>query len=156
MNKFDVFKEITIGGLSKEKLIWQLSDAGIQFNQYASVLFDHPQFLPSAKAETVKLVKAGLSELGLNDSCTLEEFERRASELELKLCPLYLAAFLRLDYLEQPVGTYLTITSKKPEIDINYPNGFYIRNFENALWLRGYMADGFVDWPGQNEFIFMK
>lgn len=91
------------------------------------------QFLPSAESEKVSLVKVSLADLGLNDSCSIEEFENRASALNLKLCPLYLAAFLRLQYIDQPVGFYLTIASKKPENDENYPNGFYIRNFENAL-----------------------
>ena len=84
------------------------------------------------------------------------EFANRAIELGLKLCPLYLAAFLRLEYLDQTEGPYLTIASNKPEIDENFPNGFYIRNFENALWLRGYKADGFSGWPETNEFIFIK
>jgi hypothetical protein len=56
---------------------------------------------------------------------------------------LYLAAFLRLDYLDQASGPYLTIASIKPEIDENFPNGFYLRSFENVLWLRVYKADGF-------------
>jgi hypothetical protein len=156
MKKFDIFKEITIGGITKEQLLQRLSEAGIQFNQYANVLFDHPQFSPSAVVEKVKLVKAPLSALELSDTCSFEEFSNRVSELGLKLCPLYLAAFLRLDYLDQADGPYLTIASNKPEIDENFPNGFYLRNVENVLWLRGYKADGFDGWPGTNEFILIK
>lgn len=155
-NQFEIFKEITIGGLTKEQLLQQLSDAGIQFNKYAHILFDHPQFSPPAQAEQVKLVKVTLSTLGLADSCSFEEFSNRSAVLGLKLCPLYLAAFLRLSYLDQPAGPYLTIASVKPEEDENYPNGLYLRNFENVLWLRGYRSDGFADWPSENEFIFMK
>lgn len=156
MSKLEIFKEVIIGGLKKEQLLIQLSESGIQFNKYANVLFDHPQFLPPEKPEKVSLVKVSLFDLGLNESCSFEEFENRASALELKLCPLYLAAFLRLQYLDQPAGPYLTVASKKPETDEKYPNGFYIRNFENALWLRGYVADGFENWPEKNEFIFIS
>jgi len=155
-SKFEIFREIEIGGLSKEQLLTRLSGSGIQFNKHATTLFNHHQFLPSAESENVTLVKVSLADLGLNDSCFIEEFETRASALGLKLCPLYLAAFLRLQYTNQPVGPYLTIASKKPEKDENYPSGFYIRNFENALCLRGYMADGFAGWPEQNEFIFIN
>ncbi|MGZ6458848.1 MAG: hypothetical protein ACXWQX_07400 [Bdellovibrio sp.] len=154
-NMFKIFKEITIGGLSKEQLLQQLSEASIQFNKYANILFDHPQFLPLSEVEKVKLVKVTLSDLELKDTCSTEEFSDRASMLGLKLCPLYLAAFLRLEYLDQPDGPYLTVASHKPNEDENFPNGFYLRNFENALWLRGYRADGFSDWPGSNEFIFI-
>jgi hypothetical protein len=154
-DKFDVFKEITIGGISKKRLFERLSEAGIQFNQYAKILFEHPNFLPTANAENVELVKVSLPVLGLEDSCSLQDFSNRASELGLKLCPLYLAAFLRLEYLNQPEGRYLTVASLQPDKDENFPNGFYLRNYENALWLRGYRADGFSGWPENNEFVFM-
>lgn len=62
---------------------------------------------------------------------------------------------LRLEYLNQPDGPYLTVASHRPNEDENFPNGFYLRKFENALWLRGYRADGFSGWPGSNEFIFI-
>lgn len=155
-NQFPIFKEITIGGTNKEQLLQQLSEAGIQFNQYALTLFDHPQFLPSTQIEKVRLVKTTLTEMELSDTCTFEEFSSRASELGLALCPLYLAAFLRLTYLNQAEGSYLTIASVKPEANEDFPNGFYLRNLENVLWLRGYKADGFDGWPGTNEFIFIS
>lgn len=60
-NKFDIFKEITIGGIRKEQLFQHLSEAGVQFNEYANTLFDHPQFSPPAEIEKVKLVKVTLS-----------------------------------------------------------------------------------------------
>lgn len=156
MSEFEVFKEITIGGVTKAQLLQQLSDKGIQFNKYAGALFDHPDFLPPSHIERVKLVKLSLSNLGLRDTCSNEEFEAQVFALKLKLCPIYLAAFLRLQYLDQIEGPYLTIASKKLKMNEDYPNGFYIRNYDKALWLRGYVADGFADWPAPNEFIFMK
>lgn len=156
MDKLKVFKEITIGGVSKEKLLQQLVEAGVQFNKYAETLFEHPQFIPPAKAEKVQLVKLGIADVGLSNPCSFSEFVQKASVLGLNLCPLYLAAFLRLEYLGQPEGPYLTIASEKPEKDENYPNGFYIRNFEKVLWLRGYRADDICEWPEQNEFVFLK
>ncbi len=154
-NKFEIFKELIIGGLSKEQLLQQLSETGIQFNKYANTLFEHPQFSPPSEVKKINLVKITLSDLGLNDSCSADEFSDRATMLRLKRCPLYLAAFLRLEYLNQPDGPYLTVASHKLNEDENFPNGFYLRNFENALWLRGYRADGFSDWPGSNEFVFI-
>ena len=155
-NNFEVFKEISIGGIPKEHLLQNLIEAGIQFNQYAHTLFDHPHFSPPEKAIKVKLVKVTLASMQLNDTCTFKEFSDRATILGLSLCPLYLAAFLRLEYLDQKEGPYLKIASIKPESDENFPNGLYLRNFENKLWLRGYRADGFDGWPGINEFIFIK
>ncbi len=156
MSKFETFKEIKIGGLDKEELLQRLVEEGIQFNEYAQTLFEHPEFSPSIKVEKVKLVKVTLAELGLGGSCSFNEFVSHASQLGLELCPLYLAAFFRLEYLDQLEGPYLTIASEKPESSENFPNGFYLRNIENVFWLRGYKADGFDNWPAVNEFVFIE
>jgi len=158
MGEFETFKEISVGGLTKEQLISQLTEKGVQFNEYANILFKHPNFVPGDKSERVKLVKVKLQDLNLTNPCSFHEIVNKASRLGLKLCPLYLGAFLRLGYLDQAEGPYLTIASlepePKPEIDENFPTGFYLRNFDNSLWLRGYGADGEPEWPIENEFIF--
>lgn len=155
LNKIKLFKEIIIGGVTKEELLQQLLKAGIHFNEYGNKLINHPSFTPPQNKENVKLVKVSLAEIGLEETCTWDEFEVRASIFKMKLCPLYLGAFLRLEYLDQLNGPYLTIASKKLSDDNEMPNGFYLRNFENLLWLRGYRADGFDGWPGTNEFVFI-
>jgi len=156
MSRFEVFKEISIGGITKEELIQRLVSMGIQFNKYANLLFEHHLFTPENKVEKVKLVKVKPSDFGLDELFSYQEFVNRASADGLRQCPLYLAAFLRLEYLDQPEGPYLTIASIKLESDQNYPNGFYIRNHETSLWLRGYRADDVCEHPKGNEFVFLK
>lgn len=156
MNAVTIFKEISIGGLTNEQLIKKLVEAGIQFNDYAKALFKHPAFSPRDKKEIVKLVKVKLSAFGIDGPCSFQEIVRRASCLDLRLCPLYLGAFLRLEYLDQPEGPHLTIASAKPDSDEKHPSGFYIRNHNNALWLRGYRAEDNCEWPADNEFVFQK
>ena len=97
-----------------------------------------------------------LSDLGMDNPCSFQEVVNQASTLGLRICTLCCAAFLRLQYLDQPEGPYLTVASAKPEGDENYPNGFYIRNFNKILWLRGYRATDFCEWPMDNEFLFLK
>jgi hypothetical protein len=157
MSELDTFKEISVGGISKELLISQLVDHGIQFNKYAHMLFEHPSFSIADSVKQVKLARVTLLNLGVTKPCVFHEIVSRASDLGLKLCPLYFGAFLRLAYLDQPEGPYLTIASDKPEkSDENYPSGFYIRNFDNSLWLRGYRATDDYEWPIESEFIFCK
>lgn len=156
MSKIEIFNEISVGRFTKEQLIQQLEAAGVQFNSYASTLFEHSDFSPGDRVERLKLVKVSLKDLGLKNPCSFDTIVSRATNLELKLCPLYLGAYLRLEYLAQPAGPYLTIASMRPELDENYPTGFYIRNWENSLWLRGYRAIGESEWPDENEFIFLK
>ena len=150
-----VFKKILIGGLSKEELLKRLSHKNIKFNEYARILFENDKFNPPKKNQKVILTKVKLDELGLEENCTDKEFMNRIRELGLELCPLYLAAFLRLEYMDQEDDSYLTVASIKPEAAENYPNGFYLRKTGNELWLRGYRADGFEGWPSSNEFVFL-
>jgi hypothetical protein len=151
----ETFKEIVIGGLSKEELLARLESAGVQFNAYAKILFEDPKFIPPTDEETVKLVKLKFGDLNLTNPLSLAMIIDQALKLGLKLCPLYLGAFLRLEYVDQAAGSYLTIISAELAGDEQYPSGFYIRNFENAIWLRGYRAKGEADWPVDHEFIFM-
>ena len=152
----DIFKEISVGGVPKNLLINRLVKAGIQFNEYAKTLFEHEAFATDAPVEKLKLVKIKPSDLGLSNPYSLEMVVQQASNLGLRVCPLPVAAFLRLEYLDQVEGPYLTIASARPENDENYPTGFYIRNLENILWLRGYRAIGECDHPLNNEFVFLK
>lgn len=137
-------------------MISQLTEKGIKFNKYADVLFEHPSFSLGDKVEKLKLVKLKLSDLSMTSPCSLQGIIDNASILALKVCPLHLAAFLRLQYLDQPEGPYLTIASIKLEGDEDYPTGFYVRNFDGSLWLRGHRVSGDCEWPIENEFIFQK
>ena len=156
MNQLAVFKEIKIGEITRDQLIRQLVESGVKFNEYAKMLFEHQYFEPCIYPEKIELVKVTLSDLEMENPCSFEEVINQASIFHLKLCPLYCAAFLRLEYLDQPEGPYLTVVSAKPESGENHPNGFYIRNVNNTLWLRGYCAIGPCQWPLGNEFCFLK
>src|SRR6185437_8692512 len=160
MGDFDIFKGIFVGGFSKDALIQRLVDAGVKFNKYAHILFEHPSFSPDPSAENLKLVKSSLSELGLSIPCSFQTVIDRASVSGLRPCPLYLGAFLRLEYMDQPQGPYLTIASlqpeSSPESDESLPSGFYIRNYDNSLWLRGYRVVGDAEWPENNELVFLS
>lgn len=155
-NDFKTFRELSVGGLSKDKLIQQLIFNGIQFNDFTQILFESSSFSPGGESEKVQLVKVKLSDLGLTNPCAFQTIVDKALSLGLRLCPLSLGASLRLDYLDQPEGPYLTIASKKPEQHEYYPSGFYLRNSDGSLWLRGYLATGDTEWPVENEFVFLK
>jgi len=154
MGKFEVFKEISLGGLTKEDLIQKLVSKNIQFNKYANLLFDDPSFAPSNTVEKIKLYKVSLVDLGLTKPSIYGDIASRAEELGLKLCPLVLAAYLRLEYLEQPEGPYLKVASPKVGISDDYPRGFYLRHIDKTLWLRGFCASDDWEYQLDMEFIF--
>jgi len=150
------FKNIAIGGISGTELQERLRKADIHFNEYAEILFQDPLFEIDPILKKVTLAKVNLTGLSLEKSSTFEEIVRAAKECELNLCPMFLAAFLRLEYLDQPEGPYLTIASKKPISEEKYPCGFYLRNLDGKLWLRGYFASDDYLWPIVSEFIFIS
>jgi hypothetical protein len=151
-----IFKSISIGSTPKEALISQLENAGIKFNTYANKIFDLPEFDSQNLPANMKLVKVSFVDIGLSSPKNFAEIVKRAESQGLNLCPLPVGAYLRLKYLEQPKGPYLTVASKKPKEDPNFPNGLYLRNFENSLWLRGYRASDDYLWPVESEFIFVR
>lgn len=153
-SKFKIFKTLTIGGITKENLLDQLAKQGVQFNAYAKILFDDPGFVVSEKIETVNLVNVSSLELGLTKPSYYNDIVVSAKAQGLKLCPLSLGAFLRLEHLDQAEGPYLHVASAKPKLDEEYPNGFYLRNLENVMWLRGYRASDDWEWPVDSEFVF--
>ena len=150
------FKTIEIGGVSKAELIEDLKEVDVHFNEYAEVLLSSSYFEIDKNVSDKDLVKVSYMDLDLDKDATYNEIIASAKKTGLSLCPLCLGAFLRLEYLEQPEGPYLTITSELPNGDDNYPNGFYLRNYEGKLWLRGYRADTDCSWPIESEFVFVR
>lgn len=152
----DTFIEISINHFGKEELLLRLKERGIQFNKYADQLFKDPSFAPSGAAEKVKLVKVNLSELGLTKPTVYQDIVAQAEHYGLNLCPLILAAYLRLEILDQPEGPYLKVASPKVGNSDDYPRGLYLRNFDKALWLRGFCASDDWEYPLDMEFIFQR
>ncbi len=85
---------------------------------------------------TVSLVS--LTEIGLPEGGRYQEIVEHAAKAGLEPCPLELAAHLRLQYLDQPDGRYLTVASVELRPGPETPNGFYLRRLDGDLWLRGY------------------
>jgi hypothetical protein len=150
------FRKLTIGGVMRDVLLERLAAAGVGRNAYAERLLAHPSFTPEAPPETLTLVKTTLAELGLVEPCSFRDVVARAESRGLRICPLVTAAFLRLDYLDQEPGPYLTVASPPPGTSEEHPTGFYLRNLDGALWLRGYRALDACEWPAGNEFVFRR
>lgn len=71
-------------------------------NEYAQQLFASDIFTTSRTKYTVHTVQLTVRDLGYAKGATTYELFKRASDLGLKLCPLELAVYLRLEYVDQP------------------------------------------------------
>lgn len=161
-------RNVMVGGLSKEELIDQLESANISLNAYGLQLLNDPRFVVSGNKYELETVEIKVSDLGFPEGATYPELYERAEMLGLTLCPLELGAFLRLQFLDQTESSHndgkkhqapsdsITIASQPIDNDDNFPKGFYIRNIDGELWLRGYICDDLHVFGPDNHFIFCK
>jgi hypothetical protein len=148
-------RNLQIGGMSKAELLSSVRAAGVQVNAYAQVLFDDPLFTTSETSRWVVVTDVTVAELGFAEGAISAEIFARARSSGLALCPLELAPHYRVQFLDQPEGPYLTAASAKTKDDDAYPNGFYLRRYDGALWLRGYRATSDYVWVPESRFLFL-
>jgi hypothetical protein len=159
--------EISVGDLSKPELLAILSDNDIHLNQAARDLFSDHRFEPRRQAAVVRITALSISDLGFQKGATYSQIVARALELGLSECPLELAPYLRLQFMEQleasndppsterraPSGS-ITISSMPLDQTDHVPKGFYLRHMNGELWLRGYWSDASHIWCQGDVFVF--
>lgn len=164
-----IHRTLVIGGMTKTQLIQKLQQSTIALNEYAQQLFASDIFATSRTKYTVHTVQLTVRDLGYAKGATTHELFKRASDLGLKLCPLELAVYLRLEYVDQPEYSLnnsskrhqapsgsITIASQIETEDDDFPKGFYLRRINDVLWLRGYLADHLHVWNPGDHFIFCQ
>lgn len=149
-------RPLTIGGVTKRQLLDRLRDASVSLNDYAHELFDDPGFQTAPHSLNVEVVAVSLADLGLTAGGTFDQIIERSEAHGLKACPLEVAPHLRLTYLDQPIGPYLTVASRELHPETEQPNGFYLRHLDDGLWLRGYESGPEnIYAPGFSDFVFL-
>ncbi|WP_042148328.1 hypothetical protein [Paucisalibacillus sp. EB02] len=164
-----ITRTIEVGGLTKFELFQKMEQNSIMLNEYGETLLSDERFTTSETTYTLKTVELTIRDLGYPDGSTLPRIFKRSSELGLELCPLELGPHLRLKYLDQPDGNTrnlsqqnqapfgsITIASEIVSEDDDFPKGFYLRNINGVLWLRGYIADDQHVWSPDDHFIFCQ
>lgn len=162
-------RTIEVGGLTKSELLQKLRTHSFMLNEYAEKIFSNDKFTTSEKKFHIKTVELTVKDLGFFEGATMPQLFKRAKELGLKLCPLELGPHLRIKYLDQREGDVVNITRQNQapsgsvtiasEIlseDDDFPKGFYLRNIDGVLWLRGYIADHLHVWNPEDHFIFCQ
>jgi hypothetical protein len=164
-----VTRTVHIGGLTKSELIRELKRNSIAMNAHAERLFADDRFTTAETRYSVTTVELSVRNLGFPRGATIAEIYQRAGALGLGLCPLELGPHLRLQYLDQPEGHRgkpstqhqapygsITVASEKLTEDDDFPKGFYLRQIEGVLWLRGYSSGPEHVWEPDDHFVFVK
>jgi len=165
-NKETNIKIVEVGGYTKTELIQKLKENKIFLNELAEQLIASDYFKVSKEQYKTKIVELTVNDLGFMEGAVTSQLFSKAAKLGLELCPLELAPYVRLSYLNQseghrvnqlknqaPYGS-ITLASKIFSKDVDVPKGFYLRRIQGDLWLRGYIADEAHVWNPDDYFIF--
>ena len=156
-----IFKDIWVGGLSKEDLLKNLKIKGIGINEFAMQIINHNDFTVSPIRKKLRTVEISIGDLGFLKGAATQEVYQKAKELGLKYCPPELGLHMRLQYIDfnQPIdppkGNWQNIAMKKLSDDPDFPNGFYLRRREDGFWIRGYRSSPEYLWDAGDRFIFL-
>jgi hypothetical protein len=156
MMKHSRIWDIDYGRCSREDLLLKLAKKKIALNADATLLFLSEKFVVSDSGCSAKLVSISLDDLGIKEKVTFRDICAESLTRGLQLCPLEIAPLLRLEYLDQKEGPMLTVASEVAYAEERFPNGYYLRNFNGNLWLRGYISSEDWLWDQESEFVFVE
>lgn len=149
-----ISRTVEVGRLSKPDLLKEFERHSIKLNEYGKQLFVDAPFDRSEFPQVITTVELQARHLGFPHGAKWADIVGAAGERGLTLCPIETGPYLRLQYLDQPEGFWITVASQKLFDRDDYPNGFYLRRLADGLWLRGYWADPEHHWKADEHFIF--
>ncbi len=152
------------GGWDKDALMGKLHDAHIELNQHAITLLS-TDLVTSTEIKFADIYLASVQDLGFTDGATLSQVNERILDMGYRSCTLELAIYIRLMYTAQPAvndtinisaapAGSLTVLSHPLHADDEHPKGFYLRNIDGKLWLRGYRCSDDHVWSPNDMFLF--
>jgi hypothetical protein len=101
---------IKLGTLKNVEEIRQALKAdGNNIGDWANDILGKPAFTVSVDEQDVELVNVSVEELGFKQGACYADICKRAFELGLDLCPAEVGPQLRLQYKDQPKGTYVVV-----------------------------------------------
>ena len=162
-------RAVSVGGKSKQQLLAQLAEAGVELNDAARILFASDKFTTLTACQPLSTVELTVRHLGFTHGATILELYAKAVALGLCLAPIELGPHLRLQYLDQPEGYWgypvtehrappgsIIVASAPLSEDGAFPKGFYLRRIKGTLWLRGYRCTVTHVWDSDDRLVFCK
>jgi hypothetical protein len=152
------WKSVSLGRHdSANSLREALKAAGCHVGDLASEVFDRPEFTVGASRRKVELAILSLVDLGLGpQGATRAVIYERAARLGLGLASPEIAAQLRLQYPDQPIGEFLLVameplkTARGDFVDLSVANG------GAGLLLIAYDAQPNRVVPPRERFVFVR
>jgi hypothetical protein len=111
MSDLPIWKRVTLGTLNGMNAVREaLENAHVHIGDSANEALGRPAFALSQTRTESDLVVVAVADLGFGEAgASLADVYTRAKQFGLELCPAEVAPYLRLQYLQQPVGEFLQI-----------------------------------------------
>ena len=154
-----IWKTITVGGSKRVNAIREALETApchMAIGDDADEILGRPAFPFIKTPRELDLVVLSVSELGFDDQASLHDIYARAVALGFELCPAEVGPALRLDYLDQPLGSSLHIAMKPVARYNGALVDFTLDNNDGALLLLGGDARPNRMLPGVQRFIFVR
>lgn len=147
-------QKLEIGGKSKQQLVAEMKQRGINIYEDAQQMIDSTDFTTLPQKDSIDLVRLRVQDLGLKGTPTTDEVYAKANELGLDLCPAEVGPHLRLKNTDQPLGEWYLIGMKQIAVRHGHSHVFYLVRHEYGLWLSHYWAEPGNEWYPDDEFVF--
>lgn len=137
--KFPVWMELEIGGLTREELIRQIKGSGQYVNSYARSMVMNEKFITMPERQRLKLARATVHELGFAKNPTIKELWARLASYGAQKCHPSVGPHLRLALPEQARGDWFWCYMDQISDSDGYPHVWLIKRDSDggAQWLRG-------------------
>lgn len=136
-----LWKSISVGGKSAEKLMKELVAKGFKLGDYAKSMTNHKQFTASSKAKKVDFAKKSLKEYGFTGKTFSELLEFFRHHPLYELCQPEDAYYLRMAYTDQPKGEWVRLAMDTIPGSDGRPDVFRLVHAGDGLWLRSCWYD---------------
>jgi uncharacterized protein YjiS (DUF1127 family) len=152
-----VWKTIRIGTFTDTLALRNaLSAIGCGVGNSAAEILARPAFTLNHGQAEVALVAVSVAELGFQGAASLREIYLRAQELGFVLAPAEIAPQLRLQYLDQPIGEFLTIGMEPIRTWAGEATLLTVANGGAGLILIGQDGRDPAQTSGMSRFVFER
>jgi hypothetical protein len=125
--------------------------------QRARAVLAAPNFTVSPSKTDIDLAVVSVAALGFGEEgASFSAIHARAAELGLELCPVEVAAQLRLQYLDQPLGEFLHIAMEPVVTEDGKPSNLTVANGGTGPLLVGGHAHADFVMPSAVRFVFVR
>jgi hypothetical protein len=152
------WKTVSLGTFASALgLMTALDDAHIAVGDLADEALHRPAFAVASSKSDVDVVVVSAAQLGVGDNgASLRDILERAKRLGFDICPPEVAAQLRLQYLDQPVGEVLDVAMAPITTYGGRPVSLALANGGAGLMLIGYIVKADAIVPQGRKFVFAR